>query len=97
MDFIVLADHREKLKESQKKDTYLDLAKELKHEWKMKVTVIPIVIGTLGTVTKGLVKGQEDLEKRGRVETIQIPALLKSARILSRFLETLGDLSLRLQ
>ena len=28
----------------------------------MKVTVIPIVIGELSTVTKGLVKGQEDLE-----------------------------------
>ena len=28
----------------------------------MKVTVIPIVIGTLGTVTKGLVQGLEDLE-----------------------------------
>ena len=30
----------------------------------MKVTIIPIVIGALGTVTKGLVQGLEDLEKR---------------------------------
>ena len=36
----------------------------------MKVTVIPIVIGALGTVTKGLVKVLEDLEVRGQVETI---------------------------
>ena len=28
----------------------------------MKVTIIPIVIGAFGTVTKGLVKGLEDLE-----------------------------------
>ena len=31
----------------------------------MKLTVIPIVIGALGTITKGLVKGPEDLEARG--------------------------------
>ena len=38
---------------------------------KVKVTVIPIVIGALGTVTLGLAQGLEDLEIRGRVETIQ--------------------------
>ena len=53
----------------------------------MKVIVIPIVIGVLGTVTKGLVKGQEDLEIRGRVEIIQTTALLKSAKILRRVLD----------
>ena len=37
----------------------------------MKVTVIPIVIGALGTVTEGLGKRLEDLEIRGQVETIQ--------------------------
>ena len=36
----------------------------------MNVTVIPIVIDTLGTLTKGLVLGLEDLEIRGRVKTI---------------------------
>ncbi len=54
----------------------------------MKVTLIPIVIGVLGTVTKGLVQGLEDLEIRGRVETIQTTVLLRSARILRGVLET---------
>ena len=40
--------------------------------------IIPIVIGPLGTVTKGLIKGLEDLGIRERVETIQIIALLRS-------------------
>ena len=35
----------------------------------MKVTIIPIVIGAFGTVTKGLLKGLEDLEVGGRVES----------------------------
>ena len=35
----------------------------------MKVTIIPIVIGAFGTVTKGLLKGLEDLEVGGWVGT----------------------------
>ena len=58
----------------------------------MKVTIKPIVIGALGTVTEGLLKGLEDLEVRGQVKTIQTTALLRTARILRRVLETWGDL-----
>ena len=65
-----MADHSVKLNECEKRNKYLDLARELKNLWNMKVTVIPIVIGALGTVTKELVQGLESLEIRGRVETI---------------------------
>ena len=33
----------------------------------MKVTIIPIVIGAFGTVTKGLLEGLEDLEMGGHL------------------------------
>ena len=52
----------------------------------MKVTVIPIVIRALGKVTKGLIKGLEELEVKTRVETIQTTAQLKSV-LESRRLE----------
>ena len=87
VDFAVPADHRVKPKESEKRDKYQDVARELK-KWNMKVTVIPIVIVVLGIVTKGLLQGQEDLEIRERVEIIQTTALLRSARILRKVLET---------
>ena len=51
------------LKENEKKDKYLDLARELKKLWNTKVTIMPIVIGALGTITKGLLKGLEDLDQ----------------------------------
>ena len=54
VDFAVPANHRINLKENEKKDKYLDLARELKKLWNMKVTIVPIVIGALGTITKGL-------------------------------------------
>ena len=50
--------------------------------------IIPVVIGALGTVIKGLVLGLEDLEIRGCMETIQMTALLRLARIVSGVLET---------
>ena len=52
----------------------------------MKVTVEPIVIGTLGTVTKGLVQGLEDLEITRRVETIQTTTFGQNTE------KSLGDL-----
>ena len=60
VDFAVPADHRRKLTECEKKDKWLDLARELKKLWNMKVTIIQIVIGTFGIVTKGLSKWLED-------------------------------------
>ena len=71
MNFDVPADHRVKSKESEKRDKYLDLARELKKLWNMKVTLIPIVICILRTILKGLGKWLEDLEIRGRAKTIQ--------------------------
>ena len=66
--------------------------------WNMKMTIIPIVIGAFDTVTKGLLKGLEDLEVGGRVETIQTTTLLWMVRILRRVLETWENLlSLKLQ
>ena len=98
VDFAVPADHRVKLKGCEKRDKCLDLTREWKILWNIKVTIIPIVISAFGIVIKGLVQGLEDLEITGRVETVKTTALLRSARILRRVLETWGDLlSLRLQ
>ena len=63
----------------------------------MKVTVIPVVIGTLGTILKSLEMILEEMKVSGKTETILTTALLRSVRIVRRILETWGDLlSLRL-
>ena len=54
----------------------------------MKVMVIPIVIGALGTVPKGLKERAEKLEIRGKIKTVQTIASLRLARILRRVLKT---------
>ena len=62
----------------------------MKKLWNMKVTIVPDVIGAFVTITKGLLKGLEDLEVGRGVETVQMLALLRTARILRlrRVLET---------
>ena len=52
-----------------------------------EITIVPFAFGALGTINKGLLKGLADLEVGGRVETIQMTALLRMARILRRVLE----------
>ena len=68
MDFAVPADQRIKLKESKKKKKYLDRDRELEKLWNVKVTIVPVIIGAFGTVSKGFLKGLEDLGTGGREE-----------------------------
>ena len=58
----------------------------------MWVTTMPIVIGVLETVLQGLGEGTGGTKISGRIETIQIVALLRLARILRRVQETRVDL-----
>ena len=45
----------------------------------MKVTIVPIMIGALGTITKGLLKELEDLEVGGRVRDYPNDSIAKNS------------------
>ena len=47
VDFVVLANHRWKIKVNEKRNKYLDLTWEQKKLWNVKLTMIPLVIGAL--------------------------------------------------
>ena len=64
------------------------IIEDVQKMWNMTMTIILIMIGALGTVTERLIKGLEDLGVGRRVETIQTTALLRTARIQKRVLET---------
>ena len=72
----------------KKRYKYLELIREQRKLWNISVTVIPMVTGILGTVPKRLERGLQELEIRGRIEAIQTTALLRSARIARKVLET---------
>ena len=50
VDFAIPYDTRIEQKEKEKVDKYQDLKRELQIIWNMRVKVVPIVIGALGTI-----------------------------------------------
>ena len=99
MDFGVSANHREKIKENEKRDKHLNVARELK---KKKKTMEHA--GDNDTNCNCCAQNNpqrldmEELEIGGQAMIIQTTAMLKSARTLRRVLETWRDLlSFRLQ
>ena len=54
----------------------------------MKMTLIAIVIGALGTIPKGFVRWLDELEIRERADTIKATIFFRSARILRKILAT---------
>ena len=67
MNFAAQKDQRVKIKESKKRDKYLDFARELRKLWDMRV-MIPIVVGAL--VVKCLEKRLKEQEIGRRIKTI---------------------------
>ena len=77
-----------KEKVDKKQVEYSNFIRELKMLRDMKVTVIRIVVGALGTSLQSLKKRRDKLEIRGKSETIQTTAHQKPARILITVQET---------
>ena len=79
----VCLDGKMKIKENEKRDKYLELARELKRPRSIKGMMISIVIEALGTITKGLLSGAENRRTRRDYPNYGI---------LRRVLDTWGDL-----
>ena len=56
VDFAVIANHRLEIEESDGFDKNLDLARELKKLWNMKMSMLSIVFGNLGIVPNSVEK-----------------------------------------
>ena len=80
-----------KNKEKEKIENYQDLKWELpvKWIWKLRrVTVVPVIIGALGTVSKDIEKWLAEIDVTCRLESLQRTCLLGTARILRKVLDT---------
>ena len=53
--------------------------------------MIPIIVGTPGTDSKGLEKGLVELEIKGRIETVHATVLLKPVKIVRKDLGSISD------
>ena len=87
IDIAVPADQNIINTEEEKVDRYQDLAFEIKRIHRAsKVTVVPIVIGALGTISKNAKSWHEKLKIPDIVGSAQLSAILGTAHILWKVL-----------
>ena len=80
---------RVKDKWKEKIENYQDLRRELKRIWKLRrVTVVPIIIGALETISKDIEKWLAEIGVTCRLESLRRACLLGTARILRKVLDT---------
>ena len=66
MDFAISVEHRGKTKENEKIDKYINLTRELKKLWNMKVMGISIVVGALGLQSFGKETGRIQNQRKNQ-------------------------------
>ena len=84
IDMTVPSDRNIALKETEKKCKYKDLELEIQRMWHMKTVVIPVVVGVLGTVKKGMAENIKKVSQTATMTEIQKICMLGSARISER-------------
>ena len=88
VDFAVPFDSNAARKETEKMEKYENLAAELRRMHGVRVEVVPIVVGTLGVVTKNLVGFLKRLGVGDVVGGLQTAAVIGTAAILRKVLST---------
>ena len=88
IDIAIPADKRIGEKENEKVEKYQDLKREIATMWNMRtMQMVPIVVGSLGSVTKNLDKWLGKLNIKNSISLLQKTTLLGTSRILRMVLE----------
>ena len=86
IDVSVPNDQNVGLKELEKRSKYKDLEIEISRMWGMEVINIPIIIGALGLMKKGIEKNIKSLPGTMNIEQCQKTVILKTAHIVRKAL-----------
>ena len=86
IDMTVPSERNVTIKEVEKLSKYKDLEIEVSRMWEMKTTTIPVVIGALGLIKKGLEKRLKQIPGSPKMQEIQKIVILGSAHIIRKVL-----------
>jgi hypothetical protein len=75
-------------KESEKKLKYKNLSTEIQRMWNTKYSVMPVITGATGIVTKGLKKYLETIPGKHSVRSLQKTAVLGISHIIRKVLQS---------
>ena len=73
-------------KEAEKILKYKDLTTEIQRVWNVKTEVIPVIIGTTGTISKSFKKHVSNIPGKHEIKELQKTAILGTAHILRKVL-----------
>ena len=74
-------------KGSGKKLKYKSLCIEIQRMWNLKCTIVPVIIGATGIVTRNLRKNSETVPGKHSIDSIQKTAILGTSHIIQKVLQ----------
>ena len=90
IDVAIPADANIRKKEHEKVEKYQGLKEQLEQMWKVKASVVPVVVGALGAVTPKLGEWLQQIPGTTSETSVQKSAVLGTAKILRRTLKLPG-------
>jgi hypothetical protein len=74
-------------KEAEKKLKYNSLGIEIQGMWNLKCTIIPVIIGTTGIVTRSLRKNLENIQGKHSIDSLQKTAIFGTSHKIRKVLQ----------
>ena len=82
----IRADRNVVQKEAGNKLKYKSLCIEIQRMWNLKCTIVPVIIGATGIVTRSLRKNLEAVPRKHSIDLIQKSAILGTSHIIRKVL-----------
>jgi len=81
--------HRQKYcaNEAEKKLKYKSLCIEMQRMWNLKCTIVPVITGATGIVTRSLRKNLETVPGKHSIDSLQKTAILGTSHIIRKVLQ----------
>jgi len=73
--------------EAEKKLKYKSLCIEIQRMWNLKCTIVPIIIGATGIVTRSLRKNLETVPGKHLIDSLQKTAIIGTSHIIRKVLQ----------
>jgi hypothetical protein len=74
-------------RDAKKKLKYKSLCIEIQQMWNLKCTIIPVIIGATGIVTRILRKNLEAISGKHSIDLLQNTAVLETSHIIRKILQ----------
>jgi len=81
------ADRNVVQKEAEKKLKYKSLCIEIQRMWNLKCTIVQVIIGATGIVTRSLRKNLEAVPGKHSIDSVQKTAILGTSHIIRKVLQ----------